>query len=288
MRCSWRQQGAGGRGRQSGGGSPAAIAAVGQHWLRCLVGLPTCYWARDQRGPCYVVVPAVAYDSPPLTCPPRSIVATGSYSEKDAAQLIRDIVRVVAHCHSMGVIHRWGRGRAGQHALHPCKLPRAAQRPAARAALPRAAVAIQESPLPAPQPLDHTPPACQQPLCTSCLPRHGRRDLKPENFLLESKDPTAPIKCTDFGLSVFFKPGQKFKEVVGSGGRGWGGWAGLGWGLCTTAQLAGRQARRFAAADGEPSWPWHPARHGPPSRLPHPLHLPGTPRFQPTTWRPRC
>ena len=34
------------------------------------------------------------------------IVAKGNYSEKDAAALIRDIVRVVAHCHHMGVIHR--------------------------------------------------------------------------------------------------------------------------------------------------------------------------------------
>jgi calcium-dependent protein kinase len=74
-------------------------------------------------------------------------VAKGSYSEKDAAALVRDIVRVVAHCHSMGVMHR---------------------------------------------------------------------DLKPENFLLESRADNAGIKCTDFGLSVFFKPGQKFKEVVGS------------------------------------------------------------------------
>jgi calcium-dependent protein kinase len=40
--------------------------------------------------------------------------------------------------------------------------------------------------------------------------------LKPENFLLESKADDASIKCTDFGLSVFFKPGQTFKEVVGS------------------------------------------------------------------------
>ncbi|EFN57613.1 hypothetical protein CHLNCDRAFT_30247 [Chlorella variabilis] len=75
------------------------------------------------------------------------IVAKGNYSEKDASTLVRDIVKVVAHCHSMGVMHR---------------------------------------------------------------------DLKPENFLLESKAEDASIKCTDFGLSVFFKPGQKFKEVVGS------------------------------------------------------------------------
>lgn len=34
------------------------------------------------------------------------IVAKGHYSEKDAAELIRTIVSVVAHCHSLGVIHR--------------------------------------------------------------------------------------------------------------------------------------------------------------------------------------
>uniref|UniRef100_A0A0D6QXG3 non-specific serine/threonine protein kinase n=1 Tax=Araucaria cunninghamii TaxID=56994 RepID=A0A0D6QXG3_ARACU len=42
------------------------------------------------------------------------------------------------------------------------------------------------------------------------------RDLKPENFLLLSKDENAPLKATDFGLSVFFKPGQVFRDVVGS------------------------------------------------------------------------
>jgi len=35
-----------------------------------------------------------------------AIVKRGSYSEKDAAALIRIIVGVVAHCHNMGVIHR--------------------------------------------------------------------------------------------------------------------------------------------------------------------------------------
>jgi len=33
------------------------------------------------------------------------------------------------------------------------------------------------------------------------------RDLKPENFLLLNKDDDSPLKATDFGLSVFFKPG---------------------------------------------------------------------------------
>ena len=42
------------------------------------------------------------------------------------------------------------------------------------------------------------------------------RDLKPENFLLLSKDENAPLKATDFGLSVFFKQGEVFKDIVGS------------------------------------------------------------------------
>ena len=48
-----------------------------------------------------------------------AIVKKGSYSEHDAASLIRVIVGVVAHCHNMGVIHRdlkvrnGGAGRRG-------------------------------------------------------------------------------------------------------------------------------------------------------------------------------
>ncbi|KAL3620331.1 Calcium-dependent protein kinase 17 [Castilleja foliolosa] len=42
------------------------------------------------------------------------------------------------------------------------------------------------------------------------------RDLKPENFLLLSKDEDAPLKATDFGLSVFYKQGEHFKDIVGS------------------------------------------------------------------------
>lgn len=34
------------------------------------------------------------------------------------------------------------------------------------------------------------------------------RDLKPENFLLLNKDEDAPLKATDFGLSVFYKQGN--------------------------------------------------------------------------------
>ncbi|KAL0927270.1 hypothetical protein M5K25_001433 [Dendrobium thyrsiflorum] len=42
------------------------------------------------------------------------------------------------------------------------------------------------------------------------------RDLKPENFLLANKDDDLSLKAIDFGLSVFFKPGQVFTDVVGS------------------------------------------------------------------------
>ncbi|KAL1803099.1 hypothetical protein ACET3Z_031746 [Daucus carota] len=42
------------------------------------------------------------------------------------------------------------------------------------------------------------------------------RDLKPENFLLLNDDENAPLKATDFGLSVFYKQGDQFKDIVGS------------------------------------------------------------------------
>ncbi|EXC10389.1 Calcium-dependent protein kinase 17 [Morus notabilis] len=42
------------------------------------------------------------------------------------------------------------------------------------------------------------------------------RDLKPENFLLLNKNEDSPLKATDFGLSVFYKQGEVFKDIVGS------------------------------------------------------------------------
>lgn len=42
------------------------------------------------------------------------------------------------------------------------------------------------------------------------------RDLKPENFLFDSPHEDAKLKATDFGLSIFYKPGQYFSDVVGS------------------------------------------------------------------------
>ncbi|KAL0318321.1 UNVERIFIED_CONTAM: Calcium-dependent protein kinase [Sesamum angustifolium] len=42
------------------------------------------------------------------------------------------------------------------------------------------------------------------------------RDLKPENFLFANKKENSALKAIDFGLSVFFKPGERFSEIVGS------------------------------------------------------------------------
>ncbi|KAK6923526.1 EF-hand domain [Dillenia turbinata] len=42
------------------------------------------------------------------------------------------------------------------------------------------------------------------------------RDLKPENFLFSSSLEDAALKATDFGLSIFYKPGETFSDVVGS------------------------------------------------------------------------
>lgn len=42
------------------------------------------------------------------------------------------------------------------------------------------------------------------------------RDLKLENFLFVNEEEESAFKTIDFGLSVFFKPGEIFTDVVGS------------------------------------------------------------------------
>jgi calcium-dependent protein kinase len=42
------------------------------------------------------------------------------------------------------------------------------------------------------------------------------RDVKPENFLLAADGCAASCRVSDFGVSAFFEPGQKFREVVGT------------------------------------------------------------------------
>ena len=75
------------------------------------------------------------------------------------------------------------------------------------------------------QPAEGSPAylCCQHPFVFQCnastfqqLHANTFRDLKPENFLLSNKDPNAPLKATDFGLSVFYHPGQTFTDIVGS------------------------------------------------------------------------
>ena len=39
------------------------------------------------------------------------------------------------------------------------------------------------------------------------------RDLKPENFLFDNPGEDAKLKATDFGLSVFYQPGQSVSSV---------------------------------------------------------------------------
>lgn len=39
---------------------------------------------------------------------------------------------------------------------------------------------------------------------------------QPENFLLTAKGPEGELKLTDFGLGVFFRPGERFRDLVGS------------------------------------------------------------------------
>ncbi len=40
--------------------------------------------------------------------------------------------------------------------------------------------------------------------------------MNPENFLLASPAESSALKACDFGLSVFFRPGQKFSDFIGS------------------------------------------------------------------------
>jgi len=40
------------------------------------------------------------------------------------------------------------------------------------------------------------------------------RDLKPENFLFASTAEEAPLKATDFGLSMFYKPGMRVSLLL--------------------------------------------------------------------------
>ncbi|KAE8679424.1 Calcium-dependent protein kinase 1 [Hibiscus syriacus] len=55
-------------------------------------------------------------------------------------------------------------------------------------------------------------------LCAGACHAMGvmHRDLKPENFLFVNQEEDSPLKAIDFGLSIFFKPGDTLTDVVGS------------------------------------------------------------------------
>ena len=42
------------------------------------------------------------------------------------------------------------------------------------------------------------------------------RDIKPENFLLTTEKDDAELEACDFGLSAYFRPGQRFTQLIGS------------------------------------------------------------------------
>lgn len=82
-----------------------------------------------------------------------------------------------------------------------------------------------------------------------CHKRHIiHRDLKPENFLLADRSPSAPLKVTDFGLSVFFKEGAAHGHSIGGAGRESDAMLEVGRGNCSA--IVGLQYPRM--------WPMRP------------------------------
>lgn len=102
--------------------------------------------------------------------------------------MCRSILKVVGHCHSLRVMHRY--------------------------AMP---LSLYQSHW---LPLHSISNACcmhmKYPKMAQRQNSSRGRDLKPENFLLASKAEDAALKSCDFGLSVFFKPNELLNDVVGS------------------------------------------------------------------------
>lgn len=116
------------------------------------------------------------------------IVQKGNLTEKQAAEYFRTMVQVVAHCHQLG------------EPESPCK----------------ALVALSSSAFYQQQEL--CPQSRQAAAVLSSAHTAGvmHRDIKPENFLLTDKSEAAIIKAADFGLCTYFKPGDRFRHIVGS------------------------------------------------------------------------
>lgn len=127
------------------------------------------------------------------------ITRVHSFSEHDASVLIKAMLECLAFCHEMGVIHR---------DLSESHYPQSHYRPS---------LFFKIRP-------HHSKRYSQKRPCnrseypgTSPHPSSADQPAEPENFLMQSADESVlGIKGNDFGLSVFFKPGDAFQEIVGS------------------------------------------------------------------------
>ena len=110
------------------------------------------------------------------------IVAQSHFSEEDAAVIMKQVLSGITYCHKRNIVHRYTHTHTDGHT-------------------------------------DGRAPAAWICVCVCwgwCCP--PSRDLKPENLLLESKDPEAPIKIIDFGTSRMFdsQMGKKMHQKLGT------------------------------------------------------------------------
>ncbi len=177
------------------------------------------------------------------------MIEKGNYTEKDAANLIHQILSGVAYLHSHGAAPAAAaapraasaspraRGPLGPLALCPGRAA-AAARPAAGQHLPRGASPAALRPAPA-----H--PACSPSLCAGIV----HRDLKLENMVMLNDRDDSPVKIADFGLSKFFSA-ETVRESEHASAllllpRCW---LQLGWPRSRWPQLAEAAAEALAAA----------------------------------------
>ena len=98
--------------------APTLPARAAEEAICCSIPF-TCWWSSctcpvGGAGQCVML----ALDH--LLPAARRIVAKGNLTERQAADYFRTMVTVAAHCHQLGVMHRWGGLRAspvGQHGL---------------------------------------------------------------------------------------------------------------------------------------------------------------------------
>lgn len=93
------------------------------------------------------------------------------YTEKDAAVVVRQMLKVAAECHLRGLVHRDMKPEVGTHRF------------------------------------DLMPESCRSIVKQSFLVFFNF--LLRQNFLFKSAEEDSSLKATDFGLSDFIKPGKK-------------------------------------------------------------------------------